>query len=434
VRKATLERRVTVIGNTATPGEQEAPRRVNRTRRSKSNAEDGRGQDFGGKGTNGKNGGAAVLPEGLADKDRHPYSVKHWLNRTDVAPTEPLLGHILNATDRAFLIGPTGLGKTMFAIAAAMAISAGGDFLHWKGTGKPKRVLYIDGEMPRDVIIERLKDEVRRSKCTPETFWFLSKEDFEDMPPINLQANGRVVGTEYFDGLIALYEPELIIFDNLQALLVGEMTKEEAWALIVPWIKSLTRKKIAQLWVHHTGHDESRGYGTKTKEWQFDLVMLLKRNKDTEDEGDVLTFDVEFTKRRKSTPKTYREFEPVTVTLKGDRWRSTVVNTTPASHTAILGALARVPNGMSRKDLEDIVGLAHGTFGDAMKALKTKGWIKKTETGLWVAAPVGEPVGRLDGMPIGHPSVLPAVQRRAKEETDPELMAQIYAKLGKGLQ
>jgi hypothetical protein len=52
------------------------------------------------------------------------------------------------------------------------------------------------------------------------------------MPPINLQdKSGKVIGTDAFDYEIAVYRPDLIIFDNIQALLVGDMTKEDAWAL-----------------------------------------------------------------------------------------------------------------------------------------------------------------------------------------------------------
>jgi hypothetical protein len=30
-----------------------------------------------------------------------------------------------------------------------------------------------------------------------------------------------------------------------------------------------------QLWVHQTGHDETKGYGTKTRQWQMDVVIHL---------------------------------------------------------------------------------------------------------------------------------------------------------------
>jgi AAA domain len=242
-------------------------------------------------------GGPRSNRAGVAGKNGHSYPLQHWLNRTDIPKPEPLLGHLLTATDRGLLIGPPGLGKTMFMLAFGMAVASGQSFLHWKGTGQPKRVLYIDGEMPRNVVIDRLQNEVRRLGSVPETFWLLSKEDWPDMPPIIGQSNGVVVGTDYLDNELDIHKPDLVIFDNIQSLLIGDMTKEDAWALVLPWTKRLTQRNIAQMWVHHTGHDESRGYGTKTKEWTVDHVVVLKRNKETEKDGKVLTFDLTFTKK-----------------------------------------------------------------------------------------------------------------------------------------
>jgi hypothetical protein len=55
------------------------------------------------------------------------------------------------------------------------------------------------------------------------------------------------------------------------------MKDEEPWQDTLRWARSLTNRAIGQLWVHHTGHDDSRSYGTKTREWQLDTVILLKR-------------------------------------------------------------------------------------------------------------------------------------------------------------
>ena len=31
-------------------------------------------------------------------------------------------------------------------------------------------------------------------------------------------------------------------------------------------------RSIGQMWFHHTGHDESKSYGSKAREWQMDTV------------------------------------------------------------------------------------------------------------------------------------------------------------------
>ena len=150
-----------------------------------------------------------------------PVTLEDWLERDDLIPRDLLLGNLLSTTTRALLIGPTGLGKTMFGLAVALAIVCNAGFLHW-GAGRAGRVLYIDGEMPRSEMKRRLREAVDRMDCdVPPGLCILSREDVEDMPPLN----GKP-GQAWLDRFIAAHGPfDLIIFDNLQALLLGEMRK-----------------------------------------------------------------------------------------------------------------------------------------------------------------------------------------------------------------
>jgi hypothetical protein len=84
-------------------------------------------------------------------------------------------------------------------------------------------------------------------------------------------------------------------------LLAGDMKEAEPWAAVMPWVRSLTRRRIGQLWLHHTGHDESRSYGDKTKEWQRDTVMHMEAIERAD--ADV-SFALEFRKARERTPAT----------------------------------------------------------------------------------------------------------------------------------
>jgi hypothetical protein len=66
-----------------------------------------------------------------------------WLNR-DIPEPDFMLGELLSTTTRMEIIGPTGLGKTNVMLGTAMALADGRDFLHWRGSGKPRGVLFID--------------------------------------------------------------------------------------------------------------------------------------------------------------------------------------------------------------------------------------------------------------------------------------------------
>jgi hypothetical protein len=57
-----------------------------------------------------------------------------WLQR-DLPEPDFMLANLLSTTSRMELIGPTGLGKTNFALALSNAIAYGDPFPHW-GTAR----------------------------------------------------------------------------------------------------------------------------------------------------------------------------------------------------------------------------------------------------------------------------------------------------------
>ena len=100
-------------------------------------------------------------------------------------------------------------------------------------------------------------------------------------------------------------------------LIAGDQKEEEGWRQTLPWVLSLSRRKIGQMWIHHTGHDASRAYGTKTREWQMTLVMRLEKNE--RPDADV-SFLLVFQKARDRKAGNRTQFEDVRVALVDDRW------------------------------------------------------------------------------------------------------------------
>jgi hypothetical protein len=238
-------------------------------------------------------------------------SIDDWL-AAEIDPLDFVMGEVFHTESRAYLVGPTGLGKTNFGMALAAAMAAGTDFLHWKGSGKPRRVLYVDGEMGKRLMVQRIHDVVRRHGSKPAGLFILCRANAGDMPPLNTGEGQHFIEAviEQVGGI------DFIVFDNLQALVTGSLREEDPFAAALPWAKTLTGRSIGQLWVHHTGIDESRGYGDKSKEWQFDTVLLLKR---AGEDGEVM-FDLEFTKARERTPDNRDDFALTRVALADDRW------------------------------------------------------------------------------------------------------------------
>ena len=254
---------------------------------------------------------AAEQLRAISPNEPYCLSLADWLAR-DFPPADNLLGELLSTSSRFMLIAASGLGETNFSMAKAFAMAAGEEFLHWRG-GRPCRVLYIDGEMSKRQMTTRLTDAVRRFGGKPETLSVLSRADVEDMPPLNAPA-----GQAYVDAKIKeLGGVDFIFFDNVQALLVGDMKEEEAWQDTLPWIKRLTKRRIGQCWVHHTGWDKTRAYGTSTREWQMDTVAVMEA---VENSGCDIAFTLTFTKARERGPHNRADFDKVVITLANDQW------------------------------------------------------------------------------------------------------------------
>jgi hypothetical protein len=271
----------------------------------------------------------AVPPITLAKLALPPLTVKEWKDR-DLPPPDYLLGWWITTTNRGLLIAPTGLGKTNFAMQKGYNISLGKDFLHWRGCGRPRRVLYIDGEMSRRLLRDRVLDCEHRAGETSETFFTLSHEDVieQGFGPLNTPQ-----GQAFLNRFIAeIGGVDLIEFDSIMCLMVGEMKEEDPWGKALPWIRSLTTRNIGQLWVHHTGHDAAKGYGTKTREWQMDWVAHLA--KFDHPETDV-SFTLEFMKARERAPQTRAEFAPANIALINNNWISDRVSAAKAKASPI---------------------------------------------------------------------------------------------------
>jgi AAA domain/Bifunctional DNA primase/polymerase, N-terminal len=106
-----------------------------------------------------------------------------WLARNLPKP-DCILGHWLTTTSRVLLFAPTGIGKSMLAVAIGFRAAEGKPFMHWLGRRKAT-VLYVDAEMARRLLQERLADEVERSGTQPQGFHVFNHEDDDNFSPLN---------------------------------------------------------------------------------------------------------------------------------------------------------------------------------------------------------------------------------------------------------
>jgi hypothetical protein len=99
------------------------------------------------------------------------------LLKRDFPAKESLLSPWLRRQDLIMIYSKRGVGKTHLCLTLAYAVASGGKFLKWEAP-EPRRVLYIDGEMPGVAIQERLAALVdANEKEPPEGFFRIVTPD-----------------------------------------------------------------------------------------------------------------------------------------------------------------------------------------------------------------------------------------------------------------
>ena len=232
-----------------------------------------------------------------------------WLRR-DLPPRDFLLGNVLCTTSRWILYGETGVGKTLFAADLAGAVAAGASLLNWEGR-RQSRVMYLDGELPAETFKERMELIADRYGEGLDLYGYSRDVLPEgDMPALNTP-----MGAAWLWHEVEAVKPDLVVFDSIMCLLGGSMSEEESWEPIKPLIRKLSARRIAQVWLHHTGHDTTKAFGTKTREWEMDTVVSLTKPPDG---GDAIA--LEFKKARLRVPATKDEFQSRLIRREAAGW------------------------------------------------------------------------------------------------------------------
>jgi hypothetical protein len=308
---------------------------------------------------------------------RRELLLSAWLSRK-LPPRDYLLGNVLCSTSRWLLWGDTGIGKTLFALALGAAVSAGRPFLNWEGR-RPARVMYLDGEMPAETFKERMA-LVAQLYGDDLTLYGYNRDVLKDgeMPPLNTPDGEKWLWNE-----IDLIKPDLIEFDSIMCLLAGAMSEEESWTPVKALLRAISSRRIAQIWLHHTGHDTTKGFGTKTREWEMDTVIALGEAVDD-------AVSMEFKKARLRNPETREQFKRLTIECTEAGWSVSGAGAAkPAARQGELGMMRdAVLHAYDR--LADAVETTSGLGGERVRKvsveklrdeLKSRGFFETNDTG-----------------------------------------------------
>lgn len=209
-------------------------------------------------------------------------------------PREYILRPVLTLGSLNMIYAWRGVGKTHVSLGIAYAAASGGTFWGWTAE-RPFRALYIDGEMPGEVLQARLAGIVGSSDKQPPD------ADYFQILTIDLHG-GRMPDLATREGQNKISEPcnasELIIVDNVSCLVRGSGQENEAksWLLAAEWALLMRSKGKCIIFVHHSGKDGNQR-GTSKREDLLDVSIQLKRPFDYEiDQG--ARFEVAFEKAR----------------------------------------------------------------------------------------------------------------------------------------
>jgi putative DNA primase/helicase len=273
-----------------------------------------------------------------------------------IPPRRLLLAPVLPMQAITMLYGPRGCGKTHVAVGIGLAVATGTAFLRWQAS-EPRRVLYIDGEMPAGALQVRL-DAAKRKVLNPSfaerNFQILAADIYRDGLPDLSSADGREAFAPALEGF------DLVIVDNISTLCrTGKENEAESWGELQGWALAQRRAGRSVLFLHHAGKGGDQR-GTSRREDVMDTVMKMSRPQDYKAQEGA-RFIIEYTKARGFAGD---EAEPFEAWLKDGHW--TIRDATSARDEAIRALSAE---GNSQRDIASELGCGLATVNRVLKRM-----------------------------------------------------------------
>ena len=288
------------------------------------------------------------------------------LATVEIKPREHLCGSWFREGDLGFIFGERGLGKTWLALDVARGLAEGRAVGPWPVT-KPRRVLYVDGEMPLDEIRNRdtgLRKGNGSLSVLNHEWLFQTAGLVLNLAERNTQAA--------VSAMCDAEKIEVVILDNLSCLFSGVPENEaDAWEQVLRWLLVLRRRKIAVIIVHHANRAGQNMRGTSRREDAAFWVLRLDSVPDPAKEGEGARFISRFTKKRQGTNA---ETEPLQWAYEPDNDRVRVTFKALPTLEVFKGWLR---DGLdSCTDIADEMGLSKGAVSKLAQRGVRDGWLR----------------------------------------------------------
>lgn len=283
----------------------------------------------------------------------------------DIPPRSCLMEPWLPRSGLAQVYAYRGVGKTFFALNVAYAVATGGEFLGWQ-CPIPKRVLYIDGEMPAADMQERLKS-IRDDSHLEKDNFILITPDFQDVITPNL------ANQESQQDLVSYTnEADLIIVDNISTLCrTGKENDSDQWTPVQRWALNMRSEGRSVLFVHHANKSGGQR-GTSGREDVLDSVIALRKPKGS-DATEGANFEVHFEKNRGFSGSSAQAFN-ASLEVKEDKqiWtRQNLVDST------LNRCITLYNEGYSQTEIASKLDIDKSNVSRHIKKAKAEGLVKE---------------------------------------------------------
>lgn len=235
---------------------------------------------------------------------------------------------------------------------------------------KPRRVLYIDGEMALDSIRER---DTALSTAEAEGMFYLQHEVLFHRTGQVLNLTKPIVQTDLLE-ICRQNRYEMLILDNLSSLFTGIKENDaDAWERVLPWLLEMRRNRIAVVFVAHAGRN---GFmrGTSRREDAAFWIISLTEVKNGADIQTGARFVARFVKNRNATEEDCPPLEWHFDLPKGEdkaRVSCQKVSTFEVFRQCLEDGLT------SASDIAEEMGISKGQVSKMAKRAEAAGWLKK---------------------------------------------------------
>jgi hypothetical protein len=300
----------------------------------------------------------------LPEEMPRPLKIDGWhsFRTIELPPRRHVLAPIIPVKGLAMLYAWRGVGKTYVGLGMAHAIAAGIDFLRWH-VNEPRRVLYVDGEMPAEEMQARIERLVAASpgyEPDDQSLRILSLDRQEVGVNVNLanEADQDHIQEALGDG-------EVLMLDNRSTLVYGGRENDaESWDKMQQWLLRLRRAGKTVLLFDHAGRG-GNSRGTSKREDVLDTVIHLKRPDDYQAEEGA-RFEVHLEKARGVYGADAAPFEARLETRDGaDIW---TIKTMEDINTAKVRELSG--EGRTVREIAEETGIPRSTVSRIQKKLR----------------------------------------------------------------